>query len=145
MSCNSFFGSESTNWMCSSCFKYRLFQFRSSNPITSTPPPPPCSQPSTTTTPTPTAANRCHKCNKKVGLLGTDCKCSHTFCNMHRLPEDHDCPIDYRGIGKETLSKKVEKVASRKVSEIWGNGKGREGLAVIDLCIRGGKLSSLGV
>jgi hypothetical protein len=37
---------------------------------------------------------------------------------MHRLPEDHDCPIDYRGIGKETLSKKVEKVASRKVSEI---------------------------
>ena len=48
--------------------------------------------------------------------MGTDCKCSFTFCNTHRLPEDHECNVDYRKLGKQQLEKKVEKVASRKVS-----------------------------
>ena len=62
--------------------------------------------------------SRCFRCNKKVGLLGTDCRCTLTFCNLHRLPEDHDCNVDYRKEGRMQLEKKVEKVASRKVSEI---------------------------
>lgn len=41
------------------------------------------------------------------------------FCNKHRMPEDHECEVDYRKVGKELLTaKKVESVAPRKVSEI---------------------------
>jgi hypothetical protein len=29
---------------------------------------------------------RCFDCNKKVGLLGIECKCSYVYCNAHRLP-----------------------------------------------------------
>lgn len=72
--------------------------------------------PEVPTPPTQADRTKCYQCNKKVGLLGTDCKCSFTFCNLHRLPEDHECPIDYRGLGRQTLQKKAEKVASRKVS-----------------------------
>lgn len=39
---------------------------------------------------------RCFQCNKKVGLLGTECKCKFVFCNAHRLPEDHQCDFDFR-------------------------------------------------
>ena len=40
--------------------------------------------------------SRCATCNKKVGLLGIECKCQLVFCNMHRMPEDHQCTINYR-------------------------------------------------
>ena len=38
---------------------------------------------------------KCFKCHKKLGLLGTECKCNYVFCNLHRLPEDHDCSYNY--------------------------------------------------
>ena len=28
--------------------------------------------------------NRCWKCNKKVDLTASDCKCGYRFCNAHR-------------------------------------------------------------
>jgi predicted nucleic acid binding AN1-type Zn finger protein len=46
---------------------------------------------------------RCFDCNKKVGLLGTECKCSYVFCNSHRLPENHKCSFDYKIGGKKKL------------------------------------------
>ena len=39
---------------------------------------------------------RCFTCNKKIGLLGIECKCSFVFCNGHRLPEEHECEFDHR-------------------------------------------------
>ena len=39
---------------------------------------------------------RCFTCNKKIGLLGIECKCSFVFCNGHRLPEEHECEFDHK-------------------------------------------------
>jgi len=36
--------------------------------------------------------SRCVICQKKVGILGFECKCSGTFCEKHRMMESHQCP-----------------------------------------------------
>lgn len=40
--------------------------------------------------------SRCFTCRKKTGLLGYRCRgCECTYCNGHRLPEDHKCHGNY--------------------------------------------------
>lgn len=46
---------------------------------------------------------KCLKCNKKIGLLGFDCKCGSTFCELHRHPENHDCDFDFGSRDRENL------------------------------------------
>lgn len=36
--------------------------------------------------------SRCVICQKKVGILGFECKCTGTFCDKHRMMESHQCP-----------------------------------------------------
>lgn len=58
---------------------------------------------------------KCFSCNKKVGLLGTECKCCFVFCNAHRLPESHNCSFDFREKGQKDLEKTVVKVSNGKI------------------------------
>lgn len=51
---------------------------------------------------------KCFECNKKVGLLGLECRCGYTFCTTHRLPEDHRCDFDHIGYSKERALKEQE-------------------------------------
>ena len=59
--------------------------------------------------------NRCEFCNKKVGLFGIKCKCDGLFCSIHRYAESHDCPFDYKGASKESLSKANPLIISQKI------------------------------
>lgn len=59
--------------------------------------------------------NRCAICNKKVGLFGIKCKCDGLFCSEHRYAECHDCPFDYKGAGKESLSKANPLIIPQKI------------------------------
>lgn len=49
--------------------------------------------------------NRCHSCNRKVGLTGFACRCGQVFCGMHRYPEKHSCRFDYKIAGRQVLAK----------------------------------------
>jgi hypothetical protein len=51
----------------------------------------------------PKKKNRCAVCNKKVGLLGFECKCGRLLCTSHRQAEEHQCDYDYRSEGKKRL------------------------------------------
>jgi len=48
---------------------------------------------------------RCKSCNKKIGLLGFQCRCGDVFCGTHRYPEIIACKIDFKKIGREVLIK----------------------------------------
>jgi predicted nucleic acid binding AN1-type Zn finger protein len=37
-------------------------------------------------------------CRTKLKLTDTDCRCLQRFCNKHRLPEDHDCTVNYKAM-----------------------------------------------
>ncbi|KAM0043423.1 putative transcription regulator A20-like family [Helianthus debilis subsp. tardiflorus] len=49
--------------------------------------------------------NRCRVCNKRVGLIGFGCRCGHSFCGLHRMPEEHACKYDFKAAGRALLEK----------------------------------------
>ncbi|XP_058221796.1 zinc finger A20 and AN1 domain-containing stress-associated protein 1 [Rhododendron vialii] len=61
------------------------------------------------------AAKRCSSCNKKVGLLGFQCRCGVTFCGAHRYPEEHNCKFDLKAAGKDAIAKENPVVKADKV------------------------------
>lgn len=70
---------------------------------------------SSETAPQTSAKTRCLSCNKKVGLMGFKCKCGSTFCGDHRYPENHECQFDFRGQGRDAISKANPLVKGEKV------------------------------
>ena len=42
-----------------------------------------------------------NKCKKKLKLTDMSCRCGKRFCSTHRLPENHNCSIDYAQIKKD--------------------------------------------
>ena len=57
-------------------------------------------------------------CNKKIKLTDIECKCEHTFCTLHRLPEQHLCSFDWNTYGKNILKAKLNKVENQKLNKI---------------------------
>jgi len=49
--------------------------------------------------------SRCWTCNKKIGLLGFQCKCDYYFCAEHRYSDKHECAFDFKALGKQQLAK----------------------------------------
>ena len=35
-------------------------------------------------------------CNKKLKLTDMECKCGHIYCQIHRLPETHNCEYNFK-------------------------------------------------
>ncbi|RYR33234.1 hypothetical protein Ahy_A10g047791 [Arachis hypogaea] len=48
---------------------------------------------------------RYNRCNKKVGLIGFECRCGDLFCGNHRYPEIHECEFNFKDIGRNILAK----------------------------------------
>jgi len=61
---------------------------------------------------------KCFNCNKKLGLIPFDCKCSNTFCIRCRLPSDHKCNYDFKLEGKEKILKDNPVVIADKIKII---------------------------
>nr|GEW90918.1 ribonuclease H-like domain-containing protein [Tanacetum cinerariifolium] len=49
--------------------------------------------------------NRCHVCNKHVGLVPFLCRCGESFCGLLRMPEKHVCKFDFKAAGRVVLEK----------------------------------------
>ena len=68
--------------------------------------------------------SRCSICNIKVKLNYYECKCDtpegtrKKFCSNHRFPFAHDCPIDFKKINENKLSKLNPVVKPSKVEVI---------------------------
>mmetsp|Transcript_9061 Transcript_9061/g.13589 ORF Transcript_9061/g.13589 Transcript_9061/m.13589 type:complete len:357 (+) Transcript_9061:73-1143(+) len=61
---------------------------------------------------------RCFTCNKKVGYLGFECRCMFVFCELHRLPESHNCRYDFKRRHMNKLKKDNKVVAHDKLSKL---------------------------
>uniref|UniRef100_A0A3Q4A9D7 AN1-type domain-containing protein n=1 Tax=Mola mola TaxID=94237 RepID=A0A3Q4A9D7_MOLML len=60
---------------------------------------------------------RCYRCQTKLELVQQElgsCRCGFVFCMLHRLPEQHDCPFDHLGHGRQEAVLKMVKL-DRKV------------------------------
>ncbi|CAA7403024.1 unnamed protein product [Spirodela intermedia] len=63
-------------------------------------------------------ANRCSFCNKRVGLMGFNCRCGDVFCSLHRYSDKHDCLFDYKGAGQDAIARANPIVKADKVEKI---------------------------
>lgn len=68
----------------------------------------------------PVQANRsrCFSCNKKVGLLGFECRCGYMYCSGHRHAADHSCLFDYASFERERFAKANPVVAASKIDKL---------------------------
>lgn len=62
--------------------------------------------------------SRCFCCNKKVGLLGFECRCGYVYCSSHRHATEHRCTFDYKSMDREKLAKANPTVAAARVEKI---------------------------
>jgi hypothetical protein len=67
----------------------------------------------------PVEQKRCGACKKKLCLSDFACaKCTTRYCAMHRLPETHACPHDFKKEGQTLLTKQNPRVIADKVDRI---------------------------
>ncbi|KAB1210431.1 Zinc finger A20 and AN1 domain-containing stress-associated protein 6 [Morella rubra] len=63
-------------------------------------------------------SNRCSFCRKRVGLTGFKCRCGLMFCSLHRYSDKHDCMFDYKSSGQEAIEKANPVVKADKIDKI---------------------------
>ncbi|KAJ4771539.1 Zinc finger A20 and AN1 domain-containing stress-associated protein 6 [Rhynchospora pubera] len=62
-------------------------------------------------------ANRCAVCNKKVRLMGFQCRCGNVFCSVHRYSDKHGCNFNYREAGQDAIVKANPIVKADKIDK----------------------------
>ncbi len=63
-------------------------------------------------------AKKCTFCSKKIGIVNTfTCKCEKSYCNLHRMPETHQCSYmdGFKTEGRKRLETQLVKVVAEKV------------------------------
>jgi hypothetical protein len=45
-------------------------------------------------------------CNKKLKLTDFKCRCDKRYCQLHRIPETHDCTFNFKDVQKDQFIKK---------------------------------------
>jgi hypothetical protein len=64
---------------------------------------------------TPSKKHRCPNCKKLMGILQYSCACGGNFCSNCRYSNEHQCPIDYKAVGKKLLAKTNPQVIADRV------------------------------
>jgi len=62
--------------------------------------------------------SRCWTCNRKIGLLGFQCKCEFYFCSEHSSEKRHECSFDFKAQGKQYLTKANPTIAAKKIDSV---------------------------
>ena len=58
---------------------------------------------------------RCPSCKKPMGILQYPCACGGQFCSCCRFSDEHQCPIDYKEVGRKVLAKSNPQVIADRV------------------------------
>ncbi|KAK4585399.1 hypothetical protein RGQ29_022881 [Quercus rubra] len=62
--------------------------------------------------------NRCNFCKKRIGLMGFKCRCDLMFCSTHRYSDKHNCGFDYKGEAQDAIARANPVVKADKVEKI---------------------------
>ena len=62
--------------------------------------------------------NKCHICKKKIGLTGFTCRCGGLYCSLHRYSNEHQCTFDYRELGAKEIRQNNPVIKAEKIQKI---------------------------
>lgn len=62
--------------------------------------------------------NRCALCNCKLKITDIECRCEFKYCMTHRMPENHECNVDYKEIAKKKIKKENPLIVNKKINKI---------------------------
>ncbi|EDO07832.1 A20-like zinc finger family protein [Babesia bovis T2Bo] len=65
-----------------------------------------------------TIPDRCHQCDRLIGVLGFKCRCNNYYCAQHRQANLHGCTFDYKGLFRTELATKTQKIVRDKLERI---------------------------
>ena len=125
--CQMFYGTLSTKFMCSKCFKEYLalhpsevkaVATASSDAVMTDASQSKQEEEKKPAKPAQENKNRCWKCNKKIGLMGFDCKCEYVFCSKHRHADDHNCDYDHKKDDIEKLRRENPLLVAQNLNKI---------------------------
>jgi len=63
--------------------------------------------------PVQTNKARCFLCRAKIPLAKqtvNKCRCEYIYCDLHKVPDKHDCDFDFAKMGKDILAKNNPKL-----------------------------------
>ncbi|CAG8630238.1 6719_t:CDS:2, partial [Paraglomus occultum] len=63
--------------------------------------------------PVQTIKSRCFLCRAKIPLAKqtvNKCRCEYIYCDLHKVPDKHDCDFDFAKMGKDILAKNNPKL-----------------------------------
>jgi len=63
--------------------------------------------------PTQISSSRCFVCRAKIPLAKqtiNKCRCEYVYCDIHKVPEKHECDFDFAKMGKDILAKNNPKL-----------------------------------
>ncbi|KAG9291734.1 hypothetical protein G9A89_012019 [Geosiphon pyriformis] len=64
---------------------------------------------------------RCFMCRAKIPLAKqtiNKCRCEYVYCDIHKVPDKHDCDFDFAKMGKDILTKN-----NPKLNEVHKGGR----------------------
>ncbi|CAG8540674.1 3208_t:CDS:2 [Ambispora leptoticha] len=64
---------------------------------------------------------RCFLCRAKIPLAKqtiNKCRCEYVYCDIHKIPDKHDCDFDFAKMGKDILTKN-----NPKLNEVHKGGR----------------------
>ncbi len=118
LKCNNFYGKREQLYLCSSCFKTSpeaIEQAKAEEEKKKAEEEAKRIEEEANKKPEQVKKNRCWFCNKKVGVLGFDCKCGYIFCATHRHFDDHQC--DFKVDATEKLAKANPLIMAKQISK----------------------------
>ena len=62
--------------------------------------------------------NRCAICNCKLKMTDIECRCKFKYCLKHRMPETHQCDVDYKEDARKKIRKENPLVVNKKLNKI---------------------------
>lgn len=63
---------------------------------------------------------RCYHCNIKLKIVNFGCKCQteFRFCTKCKMPEYHNCPVNWKQVYRDNLNKTLPKIEFNKLESI---------------------------
>ena len=57
-------------------------------------------------------------CNCKLKITDIECRCEFKYCMKHRMPENHECNVNYKENARKKIKRENPLIVNQKINKI---------------------------